>query len=158
MIEIKKERQRGFEVVSSNFRKHPLDIELPRRATKKSCGYDIYSPISAIIQPNEKLLIWTDIKAYMQEDECLEINTRSGNGTKKDVILANTIGWVDSDYYNNMDNDGNIGICLKNTGSEIFIISKYDKIAQVKFSKYLITDDDSPVSEERNGGFGHTGA
>lgn len=156
MIEITNVRQRGFEIVSEEHRKHPVNILLPRRATRRSCGYDIYSPVSAIIQPNEQLVILTDVKAYMLEDECLEANTRSGNGTKKGIILANIIGWVDSDYYGNTDNDGNIGICLKNTGKEPFVIDQYDKIAQVKFSKYLITDDDLPIAEDRNGGFGST--
>ena len=73
------------------------------------------------------------------------------------IILANIIGWVDSSYYKNEKNDGNIGIVLKNTGTEPFEIKKGDRIAQLKFSKYLITDTDDPINKERKGGFGDSG-
>jgi len=148
-------KTRGFEVITEEMRKTDCEkIELPRRNDLGSCGYDIKSPIAVTIQPNQQSLIWTDIKAYMLIDEVLEANTRSGNGTKKGIILSNIIGWVDSTYYNNVDNDGNIGLCLKNTGDKSFFINIGDKIAQVKFSKYLITDDDNPINNERIGGFG----
>ena len=149
---------RGFEVVKNEMRKNPeVIIELPRRNDIGSCGYDIKSPINTVIKPNEQLLIWSDIKAYMLIDEALEANTRSSNGTKKGVILSNIIGWIDSTYYENPDNDGNIGICLKNTGNEDFIINIGDKIAQVKFSKYLTVDNDNPINSKRIGGFGSSG-
>lgn len=149
---------RGFEVINNEMRKNlGVTIELPRRNDIGSCGYDIKSPINAVIKSNEQLLIWSDIKAYMLIDEVLEANTRSSNGTKKGVILSNIIGWIDSTYYENPDNDGNIGICLKNTGSEDFIINIGDKIAQVKFSKYLTVDDDNPINSKRIGGFGSSG-
>jgi len=148
-------KTRGFEFIIKDMRKTDCKtLELPRRNDLGSCGYDIKSPIGAIIKPNQQLLVWTDIKAYMLLDEVLEANTRSGNGTKKGVILSNIIGWVDSTYYDNEDNNGNIGLCLKNTGDKDFVIEIGDKIAQVKFSKYLITDDDNPINSERKGGFG----
>lgn len=148
-------RLRGFEIVHKNHkRNYNANIHLPTRADSGSAGYDIYSPISAIIKPNEQLLIWTDIKAYMQKDEILEINTRSGNGVKRGIILSNIIGWIDSSYYENESNDGNIGICLKNTRDKNFIITEGDRIAQAKFSKYLTTDNDSFLNNNRRGGFG----
>ncbi len=148
-------KTRGFEIVNKNYRKYPnTNIKLPVRADIGSAGYDIYSPVSVIIKPSEQLLIWTDIKAYMQDNEILEINTRSGNGVKRGIVLSNTIGWIDSSYYENEDNDGNIGICLKNLGVDDFVITVGDRIAQAKFSNYLIADNDMFLFNKRKSGFG----
>lgn len=106
--------ERGFELVE----KKKLNVEgmLPVRATKTSAGYDFYSPVDIVIQPQEKLLLWTDVKVKMKENEVMLLDVRSSIGIKKDLMLANTIGIIDSDYYNNEDTEGNIGICLRNVG------------------------------------------
>lgn len=153
---------RCFEVVSDKFRKFPEEeIKLPKRADSQACGYDFYSLENVTINPGESYLFFTDVKAKMYFDNRLEINTRSGNGTKFKVILANTIGYIDASYYNNPTNDGNIGICLLNNGDKPFIVKKGDRIAQGCFSRYLITDDDeyrnSKNKNTRLGGFGSTG-
>jgi len=75
---------------------------------------------------------------------------------KQPIMLANTQGWVESDYYSNPDNDGNIGINLLNLGNTPYIIEKGDRIAQGMFINYLTTDDDNTTAE-RLGGFGSTG-
>jgi dUTP pyrophosphatase len=129
---------------------------LPRRADIGSCAYDFYSPIDVIIPPNCQVIIWTDIKAYMQPNEVLILNVRSSQG-KLRVQLANTQGWIDSTYYNNSDNEGNIGIFLRNEGTKDYVINAGDKICQGMFINYLITDDDDPILQNRLGGFGSTG-
>ena len=91
----------------------------------------------------------------MEDDECLIINVRSSMAGK--WKLANTQGWIDADYFNNPKNDGNIGVFLTNICNESLTIEKGDRIAQGKFEKYLITDDDNPLSEQREGGYGSTG-
>ena len=150
-------RVRDFEHVDKKHRRHPnVSFMKPVRATEKSCGYDVFSPINVTIAPNDISVVWTDVKAYMEDDEVLEANTRSGNGIKKQIVLANVIGWIDSDYYCNPSNDGNIGIALKNTSKEYVDFKKGDRIAQLKFSKYLITDTDNPTSKQRIGGIGST--
>ena len=102
---------RGFEIVRNEMRKNKeVNISLPTRGTKSSAGYDFYSPIDTTIKPHEKQVIWTDIKSYMQENEVLMIYVRSSIGIKKGLVLANGTGIIDKDYYNNSDNDGNIGI------------------------------------------------
>jgi len=146
---------RGFEVVKDEFRS-VVDVQLPKRADKGSCAYDIYSPSNYTIYPNEQLLIWTDVKAYMQENEVLVVNVRSSQG-KLRVQLANTQGWVDSSYYSNVDNDGNIGIFLRNEGSESYVIKQGDRIAQAMFINCLIADEDNVMNSERTGGLGSTG-
>jgi dUTP pyrophosphatase len=148
---------RVFKKVSDEHRKFKnIDINLPIRGTKKSAGYDFFSNEDIEILPNQKHLFWTDVKSYMQDDEVLKIYVRSSIGIKKGLILANTVGIIDSDYYENSSNDGNIGICLYNTTSQNVKIEKGEKIAQGIFSKYLIVDDDDNQTE-RTGGIGHTG-
>ena len=146
---------RHFEVVSDKHRKNNVDIKLPTRATKNSIGYDFYSPIAVDIEPMHSQMIWTDIKAIFNSDEALIINVRSSMG-KQPVMIANTQGWIESDYANNPDNDGNIGFRLFNLGDTIYTVNVGDRIGQGMFIKYLTTDDDNATST-RNGGFGSTG-
>lgn len=146
------QRNRGFEKVIESKRKSKCYYS-PTRATDGSMGYDFYSNDEYIVKPNEIIKIWTDIKAYMNKDEGLIINVRSSMGGK--FMLANTQGWIDSDYYSNSDNDGNIGIFLKNISNQTQLIKKGDRIAQGKFEKYLIIDNDN-VKNKRKGGFGST--
>ncbi|HLO11518.1 MAG TPA: dUTPase [Pseudoneobacillus sp.] len=150
------EKIRGFEVVSGKFRKHPdVEIQLPRRADPRSCASDIFSPVSVTLQPGERVLIWTDVKSYMQDHEVLIGNVRSSHG-KPLVRLANTQGWIDASYYSNAGNDGNIGIFISNEGSEPFEIKQGDRIAQLMFTIYLVPDSDDPLFQDRQGGFGNS--
>ena len=97
-----------------------------------------------------------DIKAQMEEDEVLLLFVRSSIGIKKGIVLSNGTGVIDSSYYSNPDNDGNIGVSLLNTTDEEEIIKKGERIMQGMFMKYLITDDDN-TTEIRTGGYGSTG-
>ena len=146
---------RHFEVVSDKYRKNNVDIKLPTRATKNSIGYDFYSPIAVDIEPMHSQMIWTDVKVIFNSDEALLINVRSSMG-KQPVMISNTQGWIESDYANNPDNDGNIGFRLFNLGDTIYTVHVGDRIGQGMFIKYLTTDDDNATST-RNGGFGSTG-
>ena len=77
-------RNRGFEIVNEGSKKNKgIDITLPTRGTQYSAGYDFYSPIDIEIQPHDKVCIWSDVKAYMQEDEVLMLYVRSSIGIKK---------------------------------------------------------------------------
>ena len=129
---------------------------IPQRATKGSSGYDFKSAVNQIIEPGEIAIIPTDIKAKMPENAELLISVRSSIG-RKGIILVNAPGKIDSDYYGNPDNDGNIGFILMNVGKEPFVIKMGDRIGQGTFSNYLIVDDDVPASVNRNGGYGSTG-
>lgn len=146
---------RYFEVVNNTHRKTKSDITLPTRATKSSIAYDFYSPIDIIIEPMKSAMIWTDVKAKFNTDEALLINVRSSMG-KQPVMIANTQGWIESDYYSNLENDGNIGIRLFNLGTEPYEIKIGDRIAQGMFVKYL-TADNGNTEQERTGGFGSSG-
>ena len=107
-------RERGFEPVALQHAKQETSTLLPLRGTRTSAGYDFYTPVDLKIKPQDKLMFWTDVKAYMKEGEVLLLDVRSSIGIKQDLMLANTIPVIDSDYHNNITNDGNIGICLRN--------------------------------------------
>lgn len=146
---------RYFEVVKDEHRKNSGDIKLPTRATKNSIAYDFYSPISVDIEPMCSQMIWTDVKAIFGNDEALLINVRSSMG-KQPIMIANTQGWIESDYANNPDNDGNIGFRLFNLGKTTYTVHAGDRIGQGMFIKYLTTDDDNTTAT-RVGGYGSTG-
>ena len=146
----KDENRRGFEIVCDNCRKFPKhSIILPQRSSKKSAAYDFFACDNYTVQPNEVVKVWTDVKAYMQDDEFLMLDVRSSMGGK--FMLANTIGIIDSDYYSNENNDGNIGIFLKNISNEVQTIERGSRIAQGIFTKYLITETDNATNTRKGG-------
>ena len=92
----------------------------------------------------------------MEEDEYLSIFIRSGLAFKQGLMLANGTGIVDSDYYNNPDNEGHIMIAYYNTADTPYHVEKGERIGQGIFMKYLTVDDDSAAGI-RTGGIGSTG-
>ena len=150
------EKVRGFEIAKGWEEKN---VNLPIRKTKYSAGYDFEAAEDTTIpayKPGVKpTLIPTGIKAYMMEDEVLCIYNRSSNPKKKGLILANSVGIIDKDYYGNEDNDGHIMFAFYNIGEDDITIKKGEAIGQGIFNKYLIADDDS-ADGERVGGFGST--
>ncbi len=143
---------RGFKICKGFENK---EINLPKRATRYSAGYDIESCIDVIIKPGEIKMVPTGLKAYMGEDEVLKIYARSSLGFKKQLLLANSVGIIDKDYFENIDNDGHINVVLYNFGTKEVSLSKGERIAQGIFEKYLLTEDDSAF-DTRQGGFGST--
>lgn len=150
---------RGFEIVEDKYRKHPeCNIVMPQRGTSSSAGYDICTPVDVVIPAKgHSKIIFTDIKAYMLPDEVLCTYVRSSIGMKRGLVLANITGIIDSDYYSNPDNDGNIGFMLRNLTDEEVVIKAGERVIQGIFSKYLTVDLDEPKSKERVGGVGSTG-
>lgn len=151
---------RYFEYVDDKFAKSKAKekgIPLPHRSTKSSAGYDFYSPVEVEIPAGERALIWTDIKAKMPFYQVLKMYVRSSLGIKKGLILQNVTGIIDSDYFGNPSNDGNIGLMLWNTSNSIQKIEVGDKIAQGIFEQYYIVDDDVVSADVRVGGIGSTG-
>ena len=113
------ERKRGFEI-AKGFENN--NINLPVRKTKCSAGYDFEAAEDIAIPSFKKgakpTLVKTGIKAYMGEDEVLILANRSSNPGKKGLIMANSIGVIDSDYYENEDNDGHIMFSFYNIKEE----------------------------------------
>ena len=144
---------RGFEVVADDKRKTVGEVTLPTRGSSKAMAYDFYANDDCSVYPDGIVKVWTDVKAYMQDDECLIINVRSSMGGR--FMLANTSGWIDSDYYSNENNDGNIGIFLKNISDDVLTIRKGERIAQGAFFNFLVADNGN-TDNIRTGGFGST--
>lgn len=143
--------RRGFEKVSGY-----EYVNFPKRKTKQSAGYDIESAVNVVITPGETKLIPTGLKAYMCENEWLGIYIRSSIAVKYGIILANSVAVIDSDYYNNPDNEGHIMIALMNTSEMPYTVKKGDRIAQGIFHQYYKVDNDS-ADDDRTGGIGSTG-
>ena len=152
------EKIRGFEIAKGFEDK---GINLPIRKTKYSAGYDVEAAEDTVIPSFKKgmnpTLVKTGIKAYMADDEVLMLYNRSSNPKKKGLELANGVGLVDADYYNNPDNEGEIAFAFKNTRDYIVVIEEGEKLGQGMFVPFFIASDDN-AENERTGGFGSTGA
>lgn len=176
-------KTRGFEVVSKY---QEQEINLPRRQTLASAGYDLEAAVDITIPSIWRMnfvrifrmirnhhvlgeqdlefaehtikpcLVPTGLKAYMPEDEVLILANRSSNTFKRNLSLPNGIGVIDADYYNNATNEGEIFVQVLNYGVRPLHIHKGERIAQGIFMKYLKTDDDNPIERKRRNGFGST--
>ncbi|MBO1307759.1 dUTP diphosphatase [Enterococcus sp. 669A] len=162
-------KKRGFEVVTKY---QNQEIHLPERATKNAAGYDfeaaediviptfwkrLVAQVTGKVDQEEKLvkpvLVPTGIKAYMGEDEYLQLANRSSNPLKRFLSLSNGVGVIDSDYYNNPDNEGHIMFQFTNFGLTDVTIKKGERIGQGIFLPFLKADNDCATTE-RTGGFG----
>ena len=119
------EKVRRFEVAKGI---EDQEINLPVRKTKFSAGYDIEVAEDVIVPSFKKgmnpTLVKTGLKAYMQDDEVLMLYNRSSNPKKKGLILANSVGVIDKDYYGNQDNDGHIMFAFYNIKDEDIALKK----------------------------------
>lgn len=165
-------KKRGFEVVAAY---KEQEINLPKRATKNAAGYDFEAAADIVIPAVWKqviqhftngaettgkilkpVLVPTGIKAYMGTDEYLQLANRSSNPVKRFITLSNGIGVIDSDYYNNPDNEGHIMFQFSNFGLTDVTIKKGERIGQGIFLPFLKADNDQ-ADTERTGGFGSSG-
>ncbi|MBQ6860403.1 MAG: dUTP diphosphatase [Clostridia bacterium] len=166
-------KKRGFEICKDYVDK---DINLPIRKTKNSVGYDIeaaedtvipsiwkniFGNFSKFIKGDKEYLeikptlVKTGLKSYFGEDEVLMLANRSSNPGKKGLILANSLGIIESDYYENPENDGHLMYAYYNFFPVDITIKKHDTIGQAYFQNFLKADND--IAEGvRTGGFGST--
>jgi dUTP pyrophosphatase len=131
------------------------NIKLPKRATVGSAGYDFYAPVEIRLNPGETAKIPTGIRSYIENGYVLEIYPRSGLGFKYRLQLNNTVGIIDSDYYNNEDNEGHIMFQVYNFTDKEVLIPTGERIGQGIFLQYGKVDGDN-ASGNRIGGFGST--
>ncbi|GBD67629.1 deoxyuridine 5'-triphosphate nucleotidohydrolase [Tetragenococcus halophilus subsp. halophilus] len=148
------------------------EIHLPQRATHHSAGYDFEAAEEVVIpsiwkqlltrkindnpttEKNIKpVLVPTGIKAYMMEDEFLQLANRSSNPLKRFLLVANGVGIIDSDYYNNSENEGHIMFQFSNFGLKDRVIKKGERIGQGIFLPFLKADQDQ-TTHDRTGGLG----
>lgn len=174
---------RKFEVVSEYKDKN---INLPKRSTEHSAGYDIEAAedivIPSIFQYKKKgsfeeqlslsasaqinagsaaraTLVPTGLKVYCEPNEYVSIVMRSSIAFKNKLIMPNAPATIDADYVDNPNNEGHIFIPMINLNPYPIKIKKGERIAQALFHPYLIVDNDENNSEEKErvGGFGSTG-
>lgn len=149
--------ERGFMVSAMADQERQDVAQIPTRATKGSAGYDMHSAEHVVIPAGEMRLVRTGIAATMPLNNELQLRARSGLAYKKNITLQNGVGTIDSDYFPN-----EIGVLLRNEGTEDFEVNIGDKIAQAVFSEYLVTQAEISQGlgsslDERVGGFGSTG-
>lgn len=132
-------------------------IKLPKRATVGSAGYDFCSPVEFVLRPGESIKIPTGLKCKIDDGWMLQCYPRSGLGFKYRLRLNNTVGIIDSDFYNS-NGEGHIFLKFGNESNEDKTIHVYagNKIAQGIFVEYGITYNDE-ADGVRSGGFGSTG-
>lgn len=149
-------RERGFEIAKGF---ENAGINLPVRKTAHSAGYDVEAAEDCVIpafKPGQKpTLVKTGLKAYCMEDEFFMLCNRSSNPGKRGLVMANSVGIIDADYYGNEDNDGHFMYSFYNFFDHDVEIKKGDVIGQVIFMKFLKVDNDSATGT-RKGGFGST--
>ncbi len=132
-------------------------IQLPKRATSGSAGYDFCIPIDLKeLNPNETVTIPTGIRSKIEEGWVLMCCPRSGLGFKFRMRLNNTVGIIDSDYYG-AKNEGHIMIRITNESNngKVISLSSGDAFVQGIFLPYGITYSDD-ADGVRTGGFGST--
>lgn len=135
-------------------------IELPKRSTKGSAGYDFFFPYGHTeIPAGASLMIPTGIKAYIEPNWVLFEVPRSSLGMNYRIQFDNTIGIIDSDYYNNSKNEGHIFVKITNDSRDglTCVFETQCKYCQGIFVPFGITYDDD-VDTVREGGLGSTGA
>ena len=132
------------------------NIQLPKRATSGSAGYDFYAPIDFTLKPGETIKIPTGIRVKIEDGWVLKCYPRSGLGFKYRMQLNNTVGIVDADYYNS-SNEGHIFTKITNDTNEqkTVEIKAGQGFMQGIFVEFGITFDDDATAI-RDGGFGST--
>ncbi|AUT04941.1 deoxyuridine 5'-triphosphate nucleotidohydrolase [Streptococcus parauberis] len=145
-------KNRGFELVSA----YTDENLLPKRETTHAAGYDLKVAEPVTIKPGEIKLVPTGVKAYMQAGEVLFLFDRSSNPRKKGLVLINSVGVIDGDYYGNPDNEGHIFAQMKNISDQSVVLEPLERIVQAVFVPFLLVDGDQ-ADGVRTGGFGSTG-
>ncbi|MDO8029925.1 dUTP diphosphatase ['Planchonia careya' phytoplasma] len=142
-----------FEVVSY-YKKN--NIQLPQRQTQYSAGYDLAAAIEINISPQQIEIVPTGLKVFLSSNQVLLIYARSSLFIKKKLMLTNNVGVIDSDYYNNIENEGHILIPLYNFSNQTITIHKNERIAQGILQNFLLTKNDNNENQIRKNGFGST--
>ncbi len=148
---------RKFEKISfDEFKKDIIDdldlynsYSLPRRKTVASAGYDFEILEDIEIKVGEIKKIPTGIKAKFPTNEFLMLVVRSSIGFKYNIRMCNQVGIIDSDFYNNADNEGHIWFVLQNEGTQNVKLRKGESLIQGLFIKYYKCSD--KVENKRNG-------
>lgn len=134
-----------------HFKKLTDNATMPERATKGSAGYDISASETVTIQPGEIKLVSTGLAVQMEQDDVMLLIDRSSNPRKRGLVLSNSIGVIDHDYFPNEFKG-----MFTNITDKPVTIEVSQRIMQAVFVKYGLVEDDNATGQ-RTGGFGSTG-
>lgn len=132
---------------------------LPTKGHQDDAGWDLKSIGEYYVFPNSQVLVDTGINIKLPQQQGYiyeaQIRPRSGLALKKSITITNAPGTIDQSY------TGNVGVIVRNEGSEIFHISKYDRIAQMVITKIPVVSlqvvQTLQETQRGNNGFGSTG-
>lgn len=130
------------------------NASLPVYMTAGAAGADVCSNEHTELKPGETRLVGTGIFLEIPEGYECQVRPRSGLSLKKEIIIMNSPGTIDSDYR------GEVKIIMHNLSKNTFEIKKGDRIAQMVFAPVIRADFiEEPLgkTDRDNGGFGHTG-
>lgn len=130
-------------------------LSLPQRATTGSAGYDFFVPYDIVIPPHGHTIVPSGYKVKLEEGYVLKLYPRSSLGFNFNMTLANTVGIIDSDYYNNPTNEGHIMDMIINGSDQYLELKCGERYVQGVIERYYITYDDN-VLTRRTGGIGST--
>ncbi|WP_105201700.1 dCTP deaminase domain-containing protein, partial [Streptococcus suis] len=99
-------------------------------------GYDLKAAETVSLEPGEIKLVPTGVKAYMQANEVLYLYDRSSNPRKKGLVLINSVGVIDGDYYGNPANEGHIFAQMRNITEETVVVEAGERIVQAVFAPF----------------------
>lgn len=131
------------------------EYNIPKRATKGSAGYDFELVQDTLFKKGEVTKVPTGIKCKMNNNIVLLLIVRSSIGIKKRLVMMNQTGVVDSDYYNNEDNEGHMYAFLKNDSEEDVFLKKGERFLQGILMPFVLADEEEVVVT-RTGGTGST--
>ncbi len=134
-------------------------IPLPTYATQGSAAMDLRACLAEAltVHPGDTVLVPSGIAISIHDPSLVALLVpRSGLGIKHGIVLANTIGVIDSDY------QGEIGIGIYNRGRTAYTIEPGERICQMLFvpvtqAALNVVEEFSMDSVRGAGGFGHTG-
>src|SRR5436853_4062686 len=98
---------------------------VPAYAHPGDAGLDLYSAVSASIDPGERKLIGTGISIELPPNTEGTVRPRSGLALKHGVTVLNSPGTIDRGYR------GEVGVILINHGRSRFDVRPGMKIAQL---------------------------
>ena len=133
--------------------------QLPHYATDGAAAMDLRAsiPSAVTVQPGETVMIPSGIAISINDPGLVALLVpRSGLGIKHGIVLANSIGVIDSDY------QGEIGIGICNRGTSPYTIEPGERVCQMLFmpvirAELILVEEFSETSLRGSGGFGHTG-
>lgn len=152
------EQPTGFYLISKYQDQGDL---LPIKTTKLAAGFDFKAAEDITVpafKPGVKpVLVPTGIKCKLAPDQVLLCFNRSSNPLKRGLALANGVGVIDADYFDNPDNEGHIAGIFWNYGDKPYEIKRGDRIMQGVVVNYQNLANATIAGLNRTGGFGSTG-